>query len=60
MVTLNIDKSKINVGYKIRFESAVEYNRYYQKDAEAPLTKEGLAAKTDGTGYIRYVRFSGN
>jgi hypothetical protein len=60
VVTLNIDNSKMNAGYKIRFESAVEHNPYYQKDAEVSLTTEGLSAKVDGKGYIRYVRFSGN
>lgn len=59
VVTINIDKSKINVGYKIRFETAVEHNRYYQKDAEVQLTTAGLSTQTEGKGYIRYVRFSG-
>lgn len=60
VVTLDIDPSKINAGYKVRFESAVEHNPYYQQDAEVPLTTEGLSAKTVGKGYIRYVRFSSN
>lgn len=59
VVTLEIDKAKINAGYKLRFESAVEDKPYHVKDVEIPLTTEALAAKTDGTGYIRYVRFSG-
>lgn len=57
---IEIDKSKINAGYKLRFETAVEDKPYYEKDVEVPLTTEGLSGKTDGTGYIRYVRFSGN
>lgn len=60
VVTLEIDKAKINAGYSLRFESAVEDKPYHLKDAEIPLTTEGLAAKSDGKGYIRYVRFSGN
>lgn len=60
MVTLEIDKDKMNAGYTLRFESAVENKPYYLKDAEVPLTTEGLAVKTEGKGYIRYVRFSGN
>lgn len=60
VVTLDIDDAKVNAGYKIRFESAVEHEPYYQKDAEVALTTEGLTAKTEGKGYIRYVRFSGN
>ncbi|TXK33295.1 DUF2271 domain-containing protein [Pontibacter qinzhouensis] len=57
---IEIDKSKINAGYKLRFESAVENKEYYVKDLEMPLTTEALAAKNDGTGFIRYVRFSAN
>lgn len=60
IVILEIDNSKINAGYKIRFESAVEHNPYYQKDAEVPLTTEVLSAKIEGKGYIRYVRFNAN
>lgn len=60
VVTLEIDKAKINAGYTLRFESAVEEQKYHVKDVEVPLTTAGLAAKTDGKGYIRYVRFSGN
>ena len=60
VVTLEIDNTKINAGYKIRFESAVEDKKYFVKDLEIPLTTESLVAKTDGTGYIRYVRFSAN
>jgi len=57
---IEIETSKINAGYKLRFESAVEDKPYYLKDLEIPLTTEALAAKSDGTGYIRYVRFSAN
>lgn len=57
---IDIDKSKINVGYKLRFESAVEDQKYNVKDLEVPLTTETLAAKSEGTGFIRYVRFSAN
>ncbi|NIJ54435.1 DUF2271 domain-containing protein [Dyadobacter arcticus] len=55
-----IDNAKINAGYKIRFESAVEDKDYHVKDLEIPLTTETLSAKSEGTGYIRYVRFSPN
>jgi len=57
---IEIEKSKINSGYKLRFESAVEDKNYNVKDLEIPLTTESLAAKSEGTGYIRYVRFSPN
>ncbi|MCH5682878.1 DUF2271 domain-containing protein [Niabella sp. W65] len=60
VVTLAIDSKKMNAGYTLRFETAVEEKLYHTKDAEVPLTTAGLAAKTDGKGYIRYVRFSGS
>lgn len=60
VTVLEIEESKINKGYSLRFESAVEDKEYYQKDVEIPLTTEKLAGKTDGTGYIRYVRISAN
>jgi hypothetical protein len=55
---IEIENAKINAGYKLRFESAVEDKEYNIKDLEIPLTTEALAAKSEGTGYIRYVRFS--
>ena len=57
---IDIENSKINKGYKLRFESAVEDKNYNVKDLEIPLTTESLSGKSDGTGYIRYVRFSAN
>ena len=57
---IEIENSKISKGYKLRFESAVEDKNYNVKDLEIPLTTESLSAKSDGTGYIRYVRFSPN
>jgi len=59
IVSLEIEKAKINAGYTLRFETAVEEQKYHTKDVEVPLTTAGLAAKSDGKGYIRYVRFSG-
>lgn len=58
---VEIENAQLDAGYTIRFESAVENQEYHVKDAEVPLTKENLTGKTDGTGYIRYVRLaSGN
>jgi len=57
---IEIDNSKINAGYKLRFESAVEDKNYYVKDLEIPLSTETLSGKNEGTGFIRYVRFSPN
>ncbi|MDI9363694.1 MAG: DUF2271 domain-containing protein [Flavobacterium sp.] len=58
VTVIEIETAKINAGYKLRFETSVEDKTYYEKDVEVPLTTEGLNGKTDGTGYIRYVRFS--
>lgn len=58
VTTIEIENSKINKGYKLRFESAVEDQKYYVSDLEIPLTTEGLAEKTDGKGYIKYVRLN--
>ncbi len=60
VVTLELETAKINAGYTLRFETAVEDKQYHVKDLEVPLTTEGLAGKKDGTNYIRYVRFSAN
>lgn len=58
VTVLEIDDSKLNIGYKIRFESAVENQKYHVTDVEIPLTTEGLAEKTEGKGYIRFVKLS--
>ncbi len=60
VTVLEIENSKINAGYKLRFETSVEDKKYYEKDLEVDLTTVGIAAKTEGTGYIRYVRLSPN
>ena len=60
VTVFDIEDSKLNSGYKLRFESAVEDKEYYVKDLELPLTTENMSGKTDGTGYIRYVRFTPN
>jgi hypothetical protein len=57
---VEIENSKIDAGYKLRFESAVEDKDYFVKDLEIPLSTESLSAKSEGTGFIRYVRFSPN
>lgn len=60
MTVLEIENSKINAGYSLRFESAVENQEYHVKDLEFLLTTENLAKKNEGTGYIRYVRLNAN
>ncbi|MFV8337210.1 DUF2271 domain-containing protein [Flavobacterium sp. RSP29] len=58
ITTIEIEDAKINKGFKLRFETAVEDHKYYTADLEIPLTNEGIAAKTEGKGYIRYVRLN--
>lgn len=58
ITTFTIDESKLNKGYKLRFESAVEDGEYHVSDVEIPLTTAALTQKVEGTGYIRYVKLS--
>ena len=60
VTVLELEDSKINSGYSLRFETAVENQEYKVKDIEFPLTTENVSGKNDGTGYIRYVRLSPN
>ncbi|MEO4005765.1 MULTISPECIES: DUF2271 domain-containing protein [unclassified Flavobacterium] len=60
ITVLELENAKINAGYSLRFESAVENQEYRVKDIEFPLTTENLSGKNEGTGYIRYVRISPN
>ncbi|MBQ0769846.1 MAG: DUF2271 domain-containing protein [Bizionia sp.] len=57
---IDIDDSKIDAGFSIRFETAVEDQEYYAKDVQFPLTSETVKSKQEGTGFIRYVRLMPN
>lgn len=54
----DIENAKIDKGYKLRFETAVEDQKYHVNDVEIPLTTEGITQKTEGKGYIRYVKLN--
>lgn len=56
ITVLKIDNDKIDKGYKIRFESAVEDQEYYKDDVEFELTTKNLKGKFEGNGFIRYIR----
>lgn len=58
VTTFDIENSKMNKGYKLRFESAVEDQKYHVSDVEIPLTTDGITEKTEGKGYIRYVKLN--
>lgn len=57
MIMIEIDPSKLDQGYKIRFETAVEVKNYFPDDIQFELTKANLQQKYSGKGFIRYVRF---
>jgi hypothetical protein len=56
---IEFDTAKLDKGYKIRFESAVETQKYYAKDAEIALSSAVLDNKAGvtGSGYIKAIRF---
>lgn len=53
---IKVPATKIDKGYKLRFESAVEGQTYHAKDVEFELSTTAINQKIDGKGYIRYVR----
>ena len=53
---IEIPNDKIDKGYKIRFETAVEDQEYYADDVEFELTSESVNSKVEGKGFIRYIR----
>ncbi len=53
---IEIPDDKIDAGYKIRFETAVEDQEYYPSDVEFELTAASINGKVAGKGFIRYVR----
>lgn len=60
VTVFEIDNAKLNAGYTLRFETAVEDKEYHVKDVEILLTTENVSGKFEGKGYIRYVRLSVN
>ncbi|MDC6361815.1 MULTISPECIES: DUF2271 domain-containing protein [Flavobacteriaceae] len=60
IISLSVDSSQVDSGYKIRFESAVENQEYYTVDAEIDLNSATIRNKVDGKGYIRYIRMVPN
>ncbi|REE08200.1 DUF2271 domain-containing protein [Winogradskyella pacifica] len=53
---IEIDNDKLDKGYKLRFETAVEDQDYYESDVEFELTSETIKSKVEGKGFIRYIR----
>ncbi len=57
---LEIEESLINTGNQLRFETAVEDQKYHENDLQIPLTSENTKGSFNGTGYIRYARMIPN
>ncbi|TYA75042.1 DUF2271 domain-containing protein [Seonamhaeicola marinus] len=57
---IHIEDSKIDTGYSIRFETAVEDSEYYTSDVQFPLTSDNIKLKHEGKGFIRYIRMMPN
>lgn len=60
VITFDIDNSKIDKGYKIRFETSVEDQKYHAADLEVEITSSPQKEPIEGSGYIRYVRLMKN
>lgn len=45
---IELEDSKIDAGYRIRFETAVEDKEYYTDDIEFELTTQNIQSKFDG------------
>jgi exopolysaccharide biosynthesis protein len=58
ITTIVLEDSKINTGYKLRFKTTVEDQKYHTNDLEVALTTEQLSAKIEGKNYMRYIRLS--
>ncbi|MUU79416.1 DUF2271 domain-containing protein [Winogradskyella endarachnes] len=56
ITVIEIDDNKLDKGYKLRFETAVEDQEYYESDVELELTSANVKSKVEGTGFIRYIR----
>jgi len=55
-----LNEEDLKAGNKLRFETAVEHQDYYEQDLEILLENKNLQNKFEGTGYIRYVRIIPN
>ena len=53
---LKLPANKLDSGYQLRFETAVEDQKYFKDDVQFELTSENLKTKVEGKGYIRYIR----
>ena len=60
ITSLSVPTDKLDTGYKLRFETSVEDEKYYSKDVEVELTSENINQTVEGSGYIRMVKMIAN
>ncbi|MEM9051767.1 MAG: DUF2271 domain-containing protein [Bacteroidota bacterium] len=58
--TFEVENKYLDQGYKIRFETSVEDQKYHPVDLELALESELPSKPVKGSGYIRYVRMMPN
>ncbi|ODT56901.1 MAG: flagellin biosynthesis protein FlgD [Paludibacter sp. 47-17] len=58
IISFTIDDKIMNKGYKLRFESSVEDQKYVVDDVEIPLTTAQLTTKANGKTYIKLVKIN--
>lgn len=56
IIALEIDEKYFTGNNKIRFETAVEDQKYVMDDIKLSLDSDVLAGKHEGEGYIRYIK----
>ena len=56
ITVMEVDRGKLEAGYKLRFETAVEDQDYFAADVEVELTEGNVKKKLEGSGFIRYVQ----
>jgi len=56
ITVIDIPDAALNKGYKLRFETAVEDQKYHKDDVELELTSATVQSKIEGKGFIRYIR----
>lgn len=56
ITVLEMDRSRLEAGFKLRFETAVEDQDYFAHDVEIELSSTNVKKKLPGNGFIRYVQ----
>ncbi len=59
MFVFGLPPERMDKGYKIRFETSVEDQKYTPAEIEIPYTTDITKLKYEGSNFIRYVRLIG-